>query len=349
MILKNLKEYIIKKNIDLTLIFNLDDKISDGFFTYLTNTKIIGFIIIKKKGKDLLFVPSLEYEKALKFIKNFKIIKIDKPINIILKKYIKENMKIGIDYSKISLDMYNNLKRKKIKFHNISNISKQLRMIKNKDELKQIKKACFISDEIFSSIIFSFKNFKTESDIVSFISSETYKKGCTLSFGPIIASGKNSSIPHHIPTTKKLQKGFLVMDFGVKYNNYCSDITRTIYIGNPTKKEKEIYNKILKCQLKILSIIKPNESTKIIDKISRDLIGDYPHSLGHGLGIDVHELPNLNQKNDYKIKKGMVLAIEPGHYIPKKYGIRIEDDIYITDKGCEILTKSTKALICIKK
>jgi len=220
------------------------------------------------------------------------------------------------------------------------------------NKIKNISEACSINDEIFGLIVKNLrdKTLKTELDIDKFIRKETRKRKLKNSFPPVVAIGKNAAEIHHKPKKTRLKKGFLVMDFGVKLNGYCSDMTRTVYIGKPLKKEKEIYNKVLQAQKIGIQKSKIGAECFEIDyavrKKLKGLRENFIHSLGHGVGKKIHELPNLSPKTDSILKKGDIITIEPGVYIKGKLGIRIEDSILI-DKKIKVLTKSTKKLIII--
>jgi len=196
----------------------------------------------------------------------------------------------------------------------------------------------------------NFKTFKTESEAAAFLEYETKKQGLELSFNPIVASGVNGSIPHYEPANIKIKKGFCVIDFGVKYKGYCSDITRTIYIGTPSKKEKDTYNSLLKIQKDTINKVKPNKKcSELYDFVNTSLGKDkkyFTHGLGHGVGVEIHELPNLTLNSKDRIKNNMVFTIEPGVYFPRRFGIRIEDTLLFKNKPI-LLTKTTKDLLII--
>ncbi|MBI2499104.1 M24 family metallopeptidase [Candidatus Woesearchaeota archaeon] len=213
--------------------------------------------------------------------------------------------------------------------------------------LKYTKKACQITDKMFSSLIENF-NFRTEKDIEKFLKHQSKKYKVKPSFSPfIVVSGKRSNQIHGKPTKNKLN-GFTVIDFGVSYNGFKSDMTRTIYIGKPSKKELQDYNKLLKIQKKLISLIKPENYYCDLDIKARLLLGKdkiyFNHSLGHGVGKKIHEPPWLRSSSSDKIKSNDIITIEPGIY-KKNYGIRIEDTILVKNKPV-VLTKSNKKLIC---
>ncbi len=194
------------------------------------------------------------------------------------------------------------------------------------------------------------KKFKTELDIYNFLKQETKKANCKLAFKPVVAIGKNAAEIHHKANKSKLKKGFLVIDFGVKYKDYCSDCTRTFYLGKPTKKEIKLYNLVIEAQLTALNHAQPGVMAADIDLIARAVLQDYwkhfIHGTGHGVGLRIHQAPNLKPSGRKTLKKGDVLTIEPGLYFKNKLGIRIED-LIIVKQNPEILTKITKKLITI--
>jgi len=287
------------------------------------------------------------------------------------KEYLKQfsGLTLGIDENSISVKNFKFFK-KFFKLKDISNQISNMREIKSDAELKLIKKACLLSEKVLSeikSILLtqskkSKKNiiihFKSENDIKVYIKKRAIDLDCELSFEPIVASGKNAAKPHYSKSTR-LSKGFLVIDMGLKYRGYCADITRTFFIGTPSIEEKNIYNLVLKSQKEAISLIKPNIKISSLENISRKVLGNYSnlfiHSLGHGLGIDVHELPYVSKKSSKNLKKGMVITIEPGVYqsdsqnASNSFGIRIEDDVLVTSSGYKLLSNFPKKLFSFPK
>lgn len=229
----------------------------------------------------------------------------------------------------------------------------KLRSVKTSDEIKNIKKAANIADRAFEHILKFIKPGLTELDIALELEFFMKKKGASkLSFEPIVASGKRSSLPHGIASDKIIETGDMItLDFGCVYNGYCSDMTRTIVLGRADDKQKEIYNIVLEAQKTSLKAVKPGITGAELDVIARNIINDngygqyFGHGLGHGVGLEVHELPRINARGNVPMEPGMVITIEPGIYIPNFGGVRIEDLVLVTDKGHEVLSKSTKNLI----
>ncbi|MBW2966687.1 M24 family metallopeptidase [Candidatus Woesearchaeota archaeon] len=219
-------------------------------------------------------------------------------------------------------------------------------------ELDCIKKACSIIDKVFKRLVNELKKktLKTELDVYNFLKKEIYSNKCRLAFKPVAAIGKNAAEIHHKANKTKLGKGFLVIDFGVKYKRCCSDMTRTIYIGRPSKKEREVYYLVLNAQETALMYAKPGEYAANIDLIARAALWNYfknfIHGTGHGVGKRIHQAPNLKPNSRSILKEGQVITIEPGLYFKEKLGIRIEDTVVVKNKPV-ILTKTTKKLIII--
>lgn len=350
------KTILEKKNTDFAIFYNSDSTRIHPNMLYFSGYNGLGALIIPKKQTPFLIVPEMEKERAKKSTIK-KIYKMDKKkffesiYKIVCKNDLKTR-KIAIDKNNFTLNSYKHFKKqfKKLKVKDISLDCLKLREVKTKKEIQFTKKSCNYADKIIQKTINNFKNFKKESEVAAFLEYETKKLGLDLSFNPIIASGSNGSIPHYEPSDIKIKNGFCVIDFGVKYKGYCSDTTRTIYIGKPTKKEKEMYNLLLTIQKNAINQIKNNKKcSELYDFVNKSL-GKYQknftHGLGHGVGVEIHELPNLTLNSKDKIKNNIVFTIEPGIYFPRKFGIRIEDTILFKNKPIT-LTKTSKDLLII--
>ena len=230
-------------------------------------------------------------------------------------------------------------------------IEKQ-RMIKDEEELSNLRKACEITDNCFSYILSYIKPGMTEKQIANEIEEYYRERTDGLSFDTIVASGENTSKPHAVPTDRKIQEeDIITIDMGCKYNGYCSDMTRTFFVGKVPEEIKPIYDLVLKNQKLTLDEYKDGA---VIRNLTKMVINDFKlnnhdliHSLGHGVGLEIHEPPFINQNTDATLKENMVVTNEPGIYIAGKFGIRIEDTVQITKFGCESLTNSDKNYIII--
>ncbi len=230
-------------------------------------------------------------------------------------------------------------------------IEKQ-RMIKDEEELKNIREACEITDQCFSYILSYIKPGMTEKQIANEI--EEYYKERTdgISFDTIVASGENTSKPHAIPTNRQIQEqDIITIDMGCKVNGYCSDMTRTFFVGSVPEYVKPVYDLVLKNQMQTTDDYKDGANTKTITKMVEGNfeLHNYSliHALGHGVGLEIHEPPYINNRLDIPLKENMVVTNEPGIYIPGKFGVRIEDTIQITKYGSINLTNSEKNYIVI--
>ncbi len=228
-----------------------------------------------------------------------------------------------------------------------------MRMVKTEIELEKIRRAEEIGCRAFEHILDYIKPGIGERDIALEIEYFMKKQGASgLSFDTIAISGKRTSLPHGVPTDKKVEKGdFVTLDFGCVLDGYCSDMTRTVVVGKADEEQKKIYNIVKEAQKIGLDTIREGVRCADADKAARDYIaasgfGQYfRHSLGHGVGLLVHELPNLSPRSDFALEKNMVVSCEPGIYIPGFGGVRIEDLVAVTEDGCQNLTRVTKDLI----
>ena len=350
------KSILGKNDAELAIFYSPDSsKVNPNLF-YFSGYSGVGILVIPAKKEPFIIAPDMELQRAKKSI-------IKKVYNMEKKKFfesayniIKKNRlkikNIAIDKNNFTLNSYKYFKKqfKRLKTKDVGLDCAKLREIKTENEIQLLKKSCFYADKIIQKAVKNFKSFKTESEAAAFLEYETKKLGLELSFSPIVASGSNGSMPHYEPSNIKIKKGFCVIDFGVKYRGYCSDITRTVYAGKPSNKEKDIYKMLLKIQNDAIAQIKENKKcSELYDFVNKSL-GKYKnnfiHGLGHGVGVEIHEMPNLTMNSKDRIKNNMVFTIEPGIYFPKKFGIRIEDTVLFNNKPI-VLTKTSKDLLIV--
>lgn len=265
--------------------------------------------------------------------------------------------KIGFD-SEVTYSFYQSLTTVFADYQLVamSHFIEDLRMIKDEKEIAAIRRACQISDQAFVDVLDFIKPGQTtEMDVNHFLDYRMRQLGAEgASFEFIVASGYRSAMPHGRASDKMIQSGeTLTLDFGCYYQHYVSDMTRTIHIGHVTDQEREIYDVVLRANKTLIEQAKEGITYRDFDRIPREIISNagyganFTHGIGHGMGLDVHEYPYFG-KSDETIKAGMVLTDEPGIYLDNQYGVRIEDDLLITETGCEVLTLAPKELIVLK-
>ncbi len=273
-----------------------------------------------------------------------------------VKNYLNEiNAKrVCIDPNLVTVKCLESLKEKcGQEFGFMSDICLKHRKVKTASEVEKIRKAQAITDKAFSHILGFINEDRAEVEVAAELEYFMRKNGATgLAFETISVSGKNSSLPHGVPTASNLTKNsFLTMDYGAKFDGYCSDMTRTVVLGHADKEMKRIYNTVLTAQSEAMKYIRAGVSCKAADKVAREVITDagygeyFGHSLGHSLGLEIHELPAVSPKSEETLVAGNIVTVEPGIYIPGKYGVRIENMVLVTDDGCINLTDSARELI----
>ena len=264
---------------------------------------------------------------------------------------------VGYEADNLTVTLHRQLRKltdTKVTLRSTREMVEKLRRVKDSGEISLMRVAAGIADSAFEAALTEIRPGMSEREVALLIDSTLRRMGADKeSFETIAATGPNSACPHAKPTDARLEPGqFLKMDFGARYENYCSDITRTVCIGKPTKKHKEIYQIVLDAQLKAIDAIAPGKSGREIDAVARDYIAskgygeNFGHGLGHGLGIEVHDHVGLSQTSDLVLEPGVVVTVEPGIYIEGWGGVRIEDDVVVTDSGADVLTEATKEL-CI--
>lgn len=230
-----------------------------------------------------------------------------------------------------------------------------LRQSKDENELAAMRTAQGIAERALVDILQEIRPGVTEKEIAARLQYLMLHYGASdMSFDPIVVSGVNGSLPHGVPSEKEIQTGeFVTMDFGCIYGGYCSDMTRTVAVGHATEEMRRVYETVLAAQAAGIAAAKAGVTGKIVDAAARDVIKSagygayFTHSFGHGVGVDIHERPNLSAANDKPLPAGAVVSAEPGIYIPGKLGVRIEDVLRITESGNENLTKAPKELLIL--
>ena len=262
-----------------------------------------------------------------------------------LVKRLKSVQAVTVEKS-LSLTDFGALKKHvKVRIKSVANIIETIRGKKDSTEIKAIEAAASISTKALEQTLCHIKPGMTESELAGMLDFQIRKLGGTNSFETIVAFGPNASRPHHQPGRKKLKrKDTVLIDFGAKYKGYCSDITRCFVIGRPTAYYQKVYDVVEQAQSAAIKIIKAGVKMKRVDTAAREVIEDnnlpvYGHGTGHGLGLEIHESPFLKVQSKGTLQAGQVITIEPGIYIPGKLGVRIEEDVLVTETGSRILTR----------
>lgn len=272
-----------------------------------------------------------------------------------LKELNMKNIRIGFESEFISYEGFCQVKKflPRALFIPATRTVEEFSAVKDKDELKAIERACEITDIAFGRILGYLKPGLREMEVAAELEYQMKMLGAEApAFETIVASGWRSALPHGVASSKKIARGdFVTFDFGAIYDGYCSDMTRTVVIGKANARQKKIYNIVLKAQAAaIRKIISGAEASKV-DAVARTIIKkagyekNFGHGLGHGIGLYIHSAPGLGPKSQDILKRGMVVTVEPGVYIPKWGGVRIEDDVAVTTRGGRILTESPKKLL----
>lgn len=346
---------LLSDDIDCALIT------SDINRRYFTGMKSSAGIIAAFREKSYLIIDFRYIEKARKTVTSAEVIEqkdLISQLKSLLTKHHAKNIVIESENMTVKeLSIY----RTKLNEFNIcddnrlSSAVNSLRALKDADEIECIKKAQRIAESAFDELLDFIKVGVTEREIALKLDFLMLSKGAeALSFDTIALTGKNTSMPHGVPSDKKVEDGeFVLLDFGAVYNGYHSDMTRTICVGRPSEEMTKIYNIVLEAQQAALDAAKAGITGSQLDFAARNIIEDYGygdcfgHSLGHGVGMEIHEFPNASPKSTAVLKPNEIITIEPGIYIPEKFGVRIEDFVILTENSCENMTKCAKNIISL--
>ncbi len=328
---------------------------------YFTGMKSSAGIVLAFPQKAYLLIDFRYIEKARATVTNAEVIELKRlfpQISELLTKHEATSMAIESETMTVKeLNTYRHYFKdmKIVSDDSLSNDISALRMIKDEEELECIKMAQRIAEMSLEELLPFIKVGRTEREIALELNRLMFKNGAEdLSFETIVLAGANTSMPHGVPSDKKVEDGeFVLMDFGAVYNGYHSDMTRTICVGKPSEEMERVYNIVLKAQEAGIEAARAGIVGSALDKISRDIIeaagyGEcFGHSLGHGVGLEIHEKPNASPNYKLPLNCGSVVTVEPGIYIEGKFGVRIEDFVILTENGCENLTKCAKNLISL--
>lgn len=346
------QQKLAQTDVDAILVTNLKN------IYYLTGFHGTEATVYISATRRLFFTDARYTLIAKKVVQGFDIIETRTPLAEIAKITAEDALtRLGFD-NQVSFAYYQQLQATfdQVTLVAQANFIEDLRMIKDALEIETIRQACAISDKAFTDALSFIKPGQTtELDVANFLDFQMRQYGASgISFDTIAASGYRSSMPHGRASEKVIETGeSLTLDFGCYYNHYVSDMTRTIHIGHVTDEEREIYDIVLRANNALIAEAKAGMARRDFDGIPRGVIeaagygAHFTHGIGHGMGLDVHEFPYFGAAAKGHIEAGMVLTDEPGIYLEGQYGVRIEDDLLITETGCEVLTLAPKELIVI--
>jgi Xaa-Pro aminopeptidase len=349
--LQRLRQRLTEKGLDAALISNIDNvRWATGF------TGSSGLVVMSQN--DGVFITDSRYDQqAREQVQGLDVYIYGNPQTMAqAAKLHAEQYGIGslaFESEHVSFASFKNFEKEfnGISLEPVEGLAGPLRMVKTADEIAKMRAACALADACFTHVLRMIQTGVTEYDVSHDIEFYFRRSGAELAFSPIVVSGERSARPHGVPSEKKLEKGdFVTMDFGAKLDGYCSDLTRTVVVGEASDRHKEVYEAVLAAQLAAIEGIRPGMQTKDVDAIARDILAEkglaeyFGHGLGHGLGSVVHDVGRMGPTATDVVEVGQVWTMEPGVYIPGFGGVRIEDDVVVTEAGCEVLTHSPKHL-----
>lgn len=348
---KNVRAVMKKMGIDALLLTSSQDVAYLSNFSAPDNISVYGILT----RKDFFLVASRPVMSEAQHTVPWATL-LPAPLNAAIK--ATKAKRIGFEVKSITFGLTQDLDRQlkngtPTELVPVDGVMPEIRKFKGDYELDSIRKAVTIAEEAFRVMVAEVRVGHEENYLAGFLIGEMRGRGAGgISFDPIVAAGVNSSFGHHSPNETKVQVNQpLLVDWGATYNGYCSDLTRTLIVGRGSPKIRKIYEVVLEAHAAAVNVLRPGVTTRQADRVARNVIelagyGQYfTHSLGHGIGREVHERPFISAKSDEdELKPGMVVAIEPGIYVPGVGGVRIEDDALITYAGNELLSTLGRTL-----
>jgi Xaa-Pro aminopeptidase len=303
---------------------------TDGRYAEQAAAQVEGASVSIMKGSSLAAVPAVCIKSGLK--------------------------RVGIESEHLTVAQLDTLEKalgKGVKVIRLAGAVEELRELKDADEIQLLRNAVELSSKLFRPLLRSMRCGLAESAIAAKLESLARRAGAEgMSFPTIVASAERSALPHGVASAAKLPStGFVVLDYGIVLGGYCSDMTRTVHLGKAPVEARALYVAVLEAQLAAISAVRPGATAGEVDQAARQelrrakLDRYFTHSTGHGVGLEIHELPRLAARNDAILRPGMVITVEPGVYLPGKCGVRIEDMLLVTERGYEVLTPVSKELI----
>lgn len=350
--IKKLQGSLVRENLDFLLVSFI------SHVRYLSGyTGSNGLILVSPQ--TCVFLTDFRYKgQARQQVKNMKVMVVDRDLYVSLSRLPQlkgKRVKLGFETDHLSCKMYRTLRSllPDCLLVSTEKLVESLTVKKDDGEIAKIRKAIQITDRVFSEILDFVKPGVRELDVAAEMEYRMKRFGSsTPYYQTIVASGKRSALPHGVASAKKIKKNeFVTMDFGAVYDGYTADLTRTVAVGRASRKQKQVYNVVLRAHKHAISKARSKIRACDLDKTARAVIkragyGKYfGHGLGHGIGLLVHDNPAVNPTNQQMLEPGMVITIEPGIYLPNWGGVRIEDDVLITQRGCRVLNTAERELI----
>ncbi len=359
--LKRLQSLLESTSVDALLITHLPN------IRYLCGFTGTSGILTLLKASNVFFTDGRYTEQARAEVKGSRIIIGRKPPLAAAAEWLIENkskigrkkpIRLGIESEHLTVAARSQLAsmlRHDFRFRETRGLVEQLRIVKDADEIASLQAAATLGASLFERALAVIRPGVTENEVAAEMEYTARRSGAEeMSFPTIIAAGKRSALPHGRASTAAIpSRGFVVCDFGVILSGYCSDRTRTVYVGRPTGEARRIYQAVYEAQAAAIASVKPGVSVAKVDEAARNVLKKkglarhFTHSTGHGVGLEIHEPPRIAAGQNQILQAGMVITIEPGVYIPGSGGVRIEDMVVVTNQGCEILASSDKELITI--
>ncbi len=356
--LERLRAFLSEQKIELAMItYPINVYYFTGFMTN-PHERFLALVVDSRADKVRLFVPSLDVEAAQAATSGCAIIPVsdtDNPYHVFRDEVGANVQALGVEKKAVSFYKYERLAEvlPEARFVDIEGYIMGQRLNKSPEDIRKVRRAVELSEQVLEIVLGKVKAGVTELELVAEMEYQMKVMGADRpSFEPLILSGANSALPHGYPSKKQIEPNeFLLFDYGVFVDGFCSDITRTFLVGEGTAEQEKVYNTVLQANLAAIAAIKVGDPLGKLDRAARSVIEEagygpyFNHRVGHGLGLEVHEDPSIHGNNEGSMQTGMLFTIEPGIYLPEAGGVRIEDNIYIGEAGdAQVLTTFPKEL-----
>ncbi len=349
---KKIASWLDERNIDALLVTHLPNvRYLSGF------TGSAGILLVMRKGR-VFFTDGRYSTQARKEVEGSRIVIPKVPIMQAAAGYLGRTAvrTLAVEAEHITLatrSLLKNAMPRNIRLKEVEGAVERFRRAKDAEELTIIREAVIAGANLMEPALASIRPGVTEQQVAAEIEYAARTAGAEgMSFETIVASGPRSALPHGVASASPIvRKGFVVLDFGVILQGYCSDMTRTVHVGKVGDRDRRLYDAVLRAQLAAIAAVKPGVEAGEVDLAARSTLRKakldkyFTHSTGHGVGLEIHETPRIGRGQREVLKPGMVITIEPGVYIPGRAGVRIEDMVVVTERGCEVLTPASKDLI----